>query len=189
MQEFQAQAISQMGEGTRDYNRGVLRALGHGALFDDWYSACIGLELAVSTRDEAEKAANGGRDLEGWEYPEIDPAIHAEVKAQSARRQAAWAPIQRLKDEAQALLDRIRPDGHASSRLIIRSRRQEKHMPTTTSLDSARAARRTSLMPAAKKMVRGGRAGVARHARWIAARRIARCSAALCRERCARLRR
>ncbi|MDA8448510.1 hypothetical protein M4R23_02090 [Acidovorax sp. GBBC 3332] len=111
MQEFQAQAISQMGEGTRDYNRGVLHALGHGALYDDWYSACIGLELALSTRDEAERAATGGLDLDGWEYPEIHPAIHEAVKVQSDRRRAAWAPIQQLKDEAQALLDRLDPMG------------------------------------------------------------------------------
>lgn len=111
MQKFEAQALSQMAEGLTEYNKGVLLALGHRKLFDAWSSALIGLQLASNIVASAEQAASVGKTFGFGEYPEIDPALRSEVTAQRSRVNAAWAPIQQLKDQALDALSAADPFG------------------------------------------------------------------------------
>lgn len=109
MSNVQARALSQLGENLGEYNRGVLTALGHSAMYEAWASARMGLEVASARRHEAEMEALG-EDI-AWALPEIDPKLHEAVDRELARVQAAWQPIQRLKDDALEVLGTADPLG------------------------------------------------------------------------------
>ena len=88
MDRHQIEAICQMAEATHDYNRGVLWALGHHRLALAHESACRWFEMLVAEREKQQ-----------------------EIDRERAHRDATWAPIQAIIDEARRLRDEADPMG------------------------------------------------------------------------------
>ena len=84
----QIEAICQMAEATHDYNRGVLWAIGHHRLALAHESACRWFEMLVAEREKQQ-----------------------EIDRERAHRDATWAPIQAIIDEARRLRDEADPMG------------------------------------------------------------------------------
>ena len=116
MNKHEAQALSQMGEGVSEYNRGVLKALGHGALFDEWNGACMGLSIVMAMVRDAEIAATPADQADNLLFfPEIAPSLKAEQDAASVRKHAAWIPIEALRRQALDALEGADPFGLAQA--------------------------------------------------------------------------
>ena len=107
MDKHQIEAICQMAEATHDYNRGVLWALGHHRLALAHESACKWVEMLVAERDLL--TPEGASPLDPLP-PEAEKK-QQEIDRERAHRDATWAPIQAIIDEARRLRDEADPMG------------------------------------------------------------------------------
>ncbi len=117
MEKFQARALSWMAEARVEYNHGVLSALGHKDLYDAWNSALIGMQLATQIVDEARNAAMPKDEPLTFEnmFPPVDEALLVRQDAERARVNAAWAPIEKLRQQARDELEAADPMGMGQS--------------------------------------------------------------------------
>lgn len=112
MEKYQAIAVSQMGEGVSEYNRGVLAALGHNELFVEWDCARLALDLVTEKVIAAEAAVTPAGQVDSLLiFPVIDSSLIAEQDAARARKTAAWAPIEALRRQALDALEAADPFG------------------------------------------------------------------------------
>lgn len=107
MDRHQIEAICQMAEATHDYNRGVMWALGHHRLALAHESACRWFEMLVAERDLL--IPEGASPLDPLP-PEAEKK-QQEIDRERAHRDATWAPIQAIIDEARRLRDEADPMG------------------------------------------------------------------------------
>ena len=105
--QHQIEAICQMAEVTHDYNCGVLWALGHHRLALAHESACKWVEMLVAERDLL--TPEGASPLDPLP-PEAEKK-QQEIDRERAHRDATWAPIQAIIDEARRLRDEADPMG------------------------------------------------------------------------------
>lgn len=106
MNKHEAAALSELAEGLHEYNRGVLTALGHGKLFDDWSSACVGLEIVVHRVRDAEAAATPEHQVGNLLFfPEIDEVLVQQHRDALRRVRLAWEPIDTLRRQALQMRD------------------------------------------------------------------------------------
>lgn len=113
MNKHQAEAISQMAENLHDYNRGVLAMLGKSQVAIEHEMVCRTIEMLIEQRNALSPEADSLFVAVALspEQEEIQQQIDWNV----ARRNAAWAPIQALIDEARAALDAADPMGMGMS--------------------------------------------------------------------------
>lgn len=107
MNRHQIEAICQMAEAAHDYNRGVLSALGHYRLALAHESACKWVEMLVAERDLL--TPEGASPLDPLP-PEAEKK-QQEIDRERAHRDATWAPIQAIIDEARRLRNEADPMG------------------------------------------------------------------------------
>ena len=103
----QIEAICQMAEATHDYNRGVLWAIGHHRLALAHESACKWVEMLVAERDLL--IPEGASPLD-HPPPEAEKK-RQEIDRERAHRDATWAQIEAIIDEARRLRDEADPMG------------------------------------------------------------------------------
>ena len=107
MDRHQIEAICQMAEATHDYNRGVMWALGHHRLALAHESACRWFEMLVAERDLL--IPEGASPLDPLP-PEAEKQ-QQEIDRERAHRDATWAQIEAIIDEARRLRDEADPMG------------------------------------------------------------------------------
>lgn len=110
MNKYQAEAISQMAPARHDYNRGVLAMLGKESLAGDHEMVCRTIEGLIAQRDALLPGPQSFDDLLADLPPEA-AKIQSYIDDASARRNAAWAPIQAIINEALAALEAADPLG------------------------------------------------------------------------------
>ena len=106
MDKHQIEAICQMERATHSYNRGVLWMLGRQDLALAHETVCRWIEALVSQRD----ALICDLDPLAPLPPEAE-AVQRQIYESRARRDATWAPIQAIIDEARRLRDEADPMG------------------------------------------------------------------------------
>ena len=107
MKKHEIEAVCQIAEATHDYNRGVLWMLGHYRLALAHESACKWMEMLVAERDLL--IPEGASPLDPLP-PEAEKK-QQEIDRERAHRDATWAPIQAIIDEARRLRDEADPMG------------------------------------------------------------------------------
>lgn len=103
----QALAITEMGRATADYNRGVLSMLGKVDLAISHETLRASREIQRAERDALITADHGLFDP----LPPAAEAVQVKLDETCRLEAEAWAPIQALIDEAQALLEAVDPFG------------------------------------------------------------------------------
>ena len=106
MKKHEIEAICQMETATHSYNRGVLWMLGRQDLALAHETVCRWIEALVSQRDAL---------ICDWDplapLPPEAEAVQRQIYESRAKRDAAWAPIQAIIDEARRRRDEADPLG------------------------------------------------------------------------------
>ena len=114
MDKHQALAIFSMGAATHQYNAGVLGMLGKADLAAAHHAASASCAILCDERDALIETAMGGSQelvdmLAASELPAIK-AIQSKLDEAVAIRNAAWAPIQAVIDDAREIAEPILSD-------------------------------------------------------------------------------
>lgn len=106
MKKHEIEAVCQMDTATHSYNRGVLWTLGRQDLALAHETVCRWIEALVSQRDAL---------ICDWDplapLPPEAEAVQRQIYESRAKRDAAWAPIQAIIDEARRRRDEADPLG------------------------------------------------------------------------------
>lgn len=106
MKKHEIEAVCQMETATHSYNRGVLWMLGRQDLALAHETVCRWIEALVSQRDAL---------ICDWDplapLPPEAEAVQRQIYESRAKRDAAWAPIQAIIDEARRRRDEADPLG------------------------------------------------------------------------------
>lgn len=102
MDKHQAAAISQMADLLHDYNRGVLAMLGMENMAAEHEMICGMVKILIQKRDDLAPVSDSLFDA--IELTPEQQKIQDRIDWNVARRNAAWAPIQAMIDEARAQL-------------------------------------------------------------------------------------
>lgn len=111
MKRHQLEAICKMAEATHEYNLGVLCMLGHELLARRHESAAKWVTMLVAQRDMLTPDDASPLDP----LPPEAEKVQAEIDAEVRHRNAMWAPIQAIIDEARKALDEADPMGMGQS--------------------------------------------------------------------------
>lgn len=97
------EAIVDMGDGVREYNRGVLACIGKLDLWHAWSFACLEADSAAAAERSRLDKKYGDDDL----AKALDTGGPPELDKANARLVQAWGPIQSIIDAAREQLGKI----------------------------------------------------------------------------------